>query len=171
MKKLVCVAILSLAGVGLSTGEASAWFFCHHCCGKAVICVRPYNAFSPSVFGTLCADGCYPFSCPGAGGCMPPPPPWMCGAPPWMGGGCCGPMDGGSPGGSPAPPAAKTATAPVMLLPGAVTPTMQPPPPAPMPVGATSGAQAYPTGIQATGYRAPLPWVALPAYPGSPNEK
>jgi len=58
MKKLLFAALLSLAGVGLSTGQASAWWFhCHHCCaGTAALCIKPYNAFSPSVFGSVTAD-------------------------------------------------------------------------------------------------------------------
>jgi hypothetical protein len=180
MKKLLFAAILSLAGVGLGTGQAKAWLFCHHCChGSATICVRPYNAFTPSVFGCITADGCFPLcgsQCP-----PPPPPPWMFGGP--MGGGCCGPslgcaMDGGT--SHVVAPGAPVTTSPTVLPQGAV-PTLQGPAPAQMPVG-PAGAQAYPTGIQAAGYRtyvptgmyqgyAPLPWMQPPSYPAawSPN--
>jgi len=94
MKKLIIAALLSLAGIGLVTERASAWLFCRNCC---TIRVKPYNAFSPSVFGSICADGCFPLCCPPPccppPCCCPPPPPCCCPPP------CCFPplgcpMDG-----------------------------------------------------------------------------
>jgi hypothetical protein len=176
MKKLLFAALLSLAGVGLSTERASAWLFCHHCChGSTTICCKPYNAFTPSVFGSITADGCCPISFGGCGaGGMPPPPPWMCGPPPWA----CGPScDGGCSG----PEKEKekkstTMTGPAvgtpMMLPGVAAPQYQVP--APMPAGSVAPATApgYPTGIQGAAYRsvvptgyAPLPMMQPNAYP------
>jgi hypothetical protein len=166
MKKMLLAVLLSLAGVGLSNGKASAWL-CHHCCNHcATICVRPYNAFTPSAFGTICADGC----CPLQFGHCPPPPPWMM-PPPWAGGcgpdGACGTCAVGAPHGGtaitgPAP------GAPATLPPGATVPVMQSPAPVQLPVAPTTGAVGYPTGVQPTGYHpgyAPMPWVQPPAYP------
>jgi hypothetical protein len=87
MRKLLFAAALSLAGVGLTTGQASAWLFhhCHRCCvGSATLCITPYNAFSPTCFGTVTCNGCTPL----VGGCGPAPnSPW--------GWGCCAPCGGG----------------------------------------------------------------------------
>lgn len=171
MKKMMFAVLLSLAGVGLSTGQASAWLFCHKCCNScATICVRPYNAFSPSAFGSICADGCCPLQ---FGGCAPPPwmgpPPWACGAPGCgMDGGACGSCTAGAPNG-----AMKTAPgtgSPTMLPSGSGVPNFQAPPPAQMPPGSTTGAMGYPSGVQAAGYYtggyAPMPWMPPPqGYP------
>lgn len=190
MKKLLFAALLSLAGVGLGTGQASAWLFCHHCCsGSATLCVKPYNAFSPSCFGTIACDGCFPVNFghhgpyppggPGGGpGCCPPAwgPP-SCG--PSLGcamdGGGCGPLLPGLAPHGPLMGGAPAAGAPVMLPsaagipnfqapPGAGTPTFQTPPPAPMPTGPTTGAQAWPYPVQAAGYRGPTPAGYYPGY-------
>jgi hypothetical protein len=182
MKKMLFALLLSLAGVGLSTGQASAWLLCHHCCNScATICVRPYNAFTPSAFGTICADGCCPLQF--GHGYPPPPPPWAFGGP------CCGPsmgcaMDGscgsctaGAPQGG---PAAGTPTS----LPQGTLPAFQGPVPAQAPAAPTTGSVGYPMpmGVQAAGYRAPgyypgyapMPWMQQPTYPaywnaGYPN--
>jgi len=160
MKKLLFAALLSLAGVGLGNGQAKAWWpFHHHCCaGSASICVRPYNAFSPSVFGTVTADGCFPLSF-GNHGTIPPPPPWL-GQPPWMNGGAgCG-MDGAACGGTclTGPGGGAMLTAPVagtpVMLPGSPA-TFQAPAPAPLPsapAGPTTGVQPYPVSVQTAGY-------------------
>jgi hypothetical protein len=161
MKKVLLAALLSLAGVGLGAGQAHAWLFCHKCCNKCgTICIRPYNAFTPSVFGSITADGCSPLNF----GCqLPPPPPWF--QPPWAGGaGCCA-MDGSGCGSCTA--GVPGMTAPIMLPPGNVAPAMQAPAPtAPVVVPNGAGAQAYPTGIQSAGY-SPVPWVA--PYPAAWN--
>jgi hypothetical protein len=155
MKKLLFAALLSLAGVGLSTGQASAWLFHHHCCKNcASICVKPYNAFSPSVFGSICADGCFPISASHGPA-----------APPWAGGpACCGPVDGGC-GTAPAttsPPAKGT---PTMLPGGSGGAAFQVPTPSMIPAGAQVGMP----GVQPTGY-GPLPWMQPPpAYWANPN--
>lgn len=168
MKKMLFVVLVSLAGVGLTTERASAWLLCHHCCRScATICVRPYNAFSPSAFGTICADGCCPLQ---FGQCAAPG--WAGGAP--GGAGCCGPMMDGASCGScaagtlPGTPTMVTVPGqPMMLPPGGTVPTMQAPTPAPMPPGPT-GYMGYPTGVQTAGYYpgyAPMPWMQPPAYP------
>jgi hypothetical protein len=184
MRKLLFAALLSLAGVGLSTGQASAWLFCHHCCsGSATLCVKPYNAFSPSCFGTIACDGCFPVSFGNHG----PYPPWAYGGGP----GCCPPawdaccpslgcaMDGAGcgsclPGAAPPGP---TTGAPTTLPPASV-PAFQAPPPSPMPNGPTTGARAWPYPVQSAGYRgpsayypgyAPLPWMQPMNYPASWN--
>jgi hypothetical protein len=172
MKKLLFAALLSLAGVGLGTGQASAWLRCHHCCaGTATICCKPYNAFSPGIFGSITADGCCPITfsnhgpaCPPPGFGPPMPPPW------WGGPGCCGPSVGcadgscGHGGGAAvmAPPAHGTPT----TLPAAGgAPTFQAPPPGPLPTGAPPGAQMLGApGVQPAGY-GPMPWMQPPAYP------
>jgi hypothetical protein len=161
MKKMLLAVLLSLAGVGLSNGKASAWLLCHHCCKHcATICVRPYNAFTPSAFGTICADGC----CPMQFGQCPPPPPWM--MPPC--GGCgvdgsCGTCTTVAPHGT----AVAAPGAPVTLPPAGTSPVFQAPAPVQAPVAPTTGAVGYPTGVQRAGYYpgyAPMPWVQ-PTYP------
>ena len=78
MKKLISAALLSVAALGMTSSQASAWplqkLFCKNCC---TVCVRPYNAFTPVCYGSICGDGCCPIqynqgaSCPTswAGGC------------------------------------------------------------------------------------------------------
>ncbi len=176
MKKLLLAALLSLAGVGLSTGKASAWLFhCRHCCaGSATICVKPYNAFSPSVFGSITADGCFPMAvvnhgpaC-GAPGCGMPPyfGPMGCG----MEGACCGGGFAGPVGPTgPVGPGGPPQGVPTMLPPGAGVPNFQAPPPTPMPVGTPVGAQPWGSPLQAAGYYpgyAPMPWMQPQGYPG-----
>jgi hypothetical protein len=70
MKKLLTLALFSLAGLGWSTGQAPAWFCCHKCCNKCstTLCCHPYNAFSPVCWGNITCCGC----CPLQFGCCPP---------------------------------------------------------------------------------------------------
>src|SRR5439155_10796780 len=84
MKKLFTTALLSLAGLAVTTSQASAFFNCcgWRCCNKysAKICVRPYNAFTPTCFGTITGIGCNPMNF---------------GGPTWNGPACgpsCGPV-------------------------------------------------------------------------------
>lgn len=93
MKKLIAVAVTSLAVFGLGTPRASAWFgcgCCHKCC--ATICCKQYNAFSPCCPVSIKSNGCCPILTPwygpgyGGGWGMP-----ACSA--MDGGECC---DGGS---------------------------------------------------------------------------
>src|SRR5437899_2349932 len=70
MKKLLAVALVSLATVAANAGPASAWFhcFCSDHCYSYNIHVRPYNAFSPYCFGNISCNGCAPqFALPGCG--------------------------------------------------------------------------------------------------------
>jgi hypothetical protein len=159
MRKLLFAAVVSLAGVALTTGQASAWFGCKRCCtGSATLCIRQYNAFSPSCFGSIACDGCFPvgFS-QGA--------PWGGGGPIWGGhGGSCGP-DGSCAGppvyGAPIyagtlPPGA-TAGAPIYagtLPPGAIAG-------APIAPGATAGTPIAP-GTPAPNFQAPPPAQTVP---------
>jgi hypothetical protein len=72
MKKLVVVACLSLATVGMASGQAFALGCgCRKCgcCYKFSICCRPYNAFSPICCGNLCCDGCCGCCCQPPCGC------------------------------------------------------------------------------------------------------
>jgi hypothetical protein len=86
MKRLLAVGILSLAALGMATAPAPALFHCCHwgCCGKCcqTICIRPYNAFTPVCFGSLCCTGCSPLAT-----CYPPP---ALSGPPAYGPGFCG---------------------------------------------------------------------------------
>src|SRR5262249_2617705 len=99
MKKLFAAALLSCAIVGATTSQASAWG-CWRCCNScyAKICVRPYNAFTPTCFGTITCIGCNPVNFGGPMGGMGPA----------CGGGSCGPScysgcDGGYLGTLPPP--------------------------------------------------------------------
>src|SRR5438067_10747813 len=73
MRRFLLAAVLGLGAVGLSAGPASAHHLLKcHCYKKcACICCKPYNAFSPVVFGNFCFEGC----CPSFGCCQPPAPP------------------------------------------------------------------------------------------------
>jgi hypothetical protein len=167
MRKLLLVALLSLAGVGLGTQKASAWGLCskcfHHCCCSTQICCRAYNAFSPSVFGTIYADGCCPISFgnggPGGPGCGGP----GCGGPGFCGGGPCGP-DGGCGHAAMMPPG----RGPAVMLPAGNGAPFQAPAPAPVSTGQPTGALMYPTGLQAAGY-GPMMAPQYPAYWGNQN--
>jgi hypothetical protein len=96
MKKMLFSMIVGLAslGMGAATSQAGTFglFVCgggcgecggcghcglfSHCCSKccSTICIRDYNAFSPSFCGNMCFNGCNPF-CGGGGagnpGCGP----------------------------------------------------------------------------------------------------
>jgi hypothetical protein len=89
MKKMLFSMIVGIAslGMGAATSQAGTFglFVCgghcgecggcggcklfHHCCSKccSTICVRDYNAFSPSFCGNMTFNGCNPF-CGGNGG-------------------------------------------------------------------------------------------------------
>lgn len=70
MKKFLTAALLALAVSGLSAVPSFAWGTfgliphgcCCGCCCSCNVCIRPYNAFSPVCCGSLCCDGCMPFS-------------------------------------------------------------------------------------------------------------
>ncbi len=91
MKKILSVAALALAALWLTPGTSSAggtfglftqtscWPFscfaccdCGGCCGcgkfSSTICVKPYNAFSPTCSGSLYCDGFCPLGRPGNDG-------------------------------------------------------------------------------------------------------
>jgi len=149
MNRIVTAALLSLGALGLTSGQASA-FFWKHCCNKCcTICVKPYNAFSPVAFGSVCFDGCNPIqSCP-----------------PYFGGPSCCPAPAGCDGCAPGhlPPSNPGPGAPHHPGPGAGAPGFQSPMPAPLPPGTGAGAMypnwSYPPQygqygmVQPTGYR------------------
>ncbi len=92
MKKMLFSMIVGLASLGLGAAASQAGtfglFVCgghcgecggcggcklfHHCCSRccSTICVRDYNAFSPSFCGNMTFNGCNPF-CGGYGGGYP----------------------------------------------------------------------------------------------------
>jgi hypothetical protein len=167
MKKLFTFALLSLGVLGLTTGSAHAGLFDGWCCNKwfckkncATLCVKPYNAFSPVAFGTLCLDGTFPLGY----GCQPPcyyPGGFQTMGGPMYGGPAycysdCGP---GGPVGTaqlPAPGSLQQGTA--LQVPPQAPPGFQPPVPAPMPTAAPPVPQAWavpmpPNPVQPTGYQ------------------
>lgn len=170
MKKLLCFGLLSLAALSSFAPESQAWGCCgrRHCCRySTVLCIRPYNAFSPVAYGNICADGCMPINI--YGGQMPCMQQ-SCFAPQGFGG-CCSPFGGCSTSGCcengclPAP--GSYAGAPMTVTPGQPMPAGQPgpsfTPPNPQPIGQTNYYQA-PYGyapVQPVGY-------AAPTYPQSP---
>jgi hypothetical protein len=90
MKKMLPAALLALVACGLSATSSFAGALgliphgcCFGCCCGCKVCIRPYNAFTPVVCGTLCADGCFPFSANGGG---------ACGGMGAYGGSACGPL-------------------------------------------------------------------------------
>jgi hypothetical protein len=183
MKKLLFSSVLALAGLGLCAAPSQAWTFglipyhcwpcggcsgCGKCCG--MICIRPYNAFSPVASGSMCFDGCNPFC---GGGC-PGGYPGMCP------GGCRGPGPGGYAGGYPGDYAGGpadmslpdsegyTVTADPTVPSAPAGPALAQPPAAPTPVAAPgTGAYVMPRGgpIQpagAYGYAPMLPPSVMP---------
>jgi len=153
MKKLIAIALFSIIGIGISQGQASAWWehLCckHKCC--LTICCRQYNAFSP-------------FCCDGACGYMPFNP--ACG----QGGcgvGCSYPAGSCCPGELPAATeAGKTA---VNNVPGFGAPQQVAPAPLPSAgapanpaqgFGAYGAGSAYPSGVPAynSGFTGYMPW-------------
>jgi hypothetical protein len=109
MKKLLPISILALASLWMTPGTSSAggsfglftqtscWpFSCIAgcgCCGSkccSTICVKPYNAFSPTCSGTLYCDGFCPMGTPpGYGPPQSAMPPLSFGSLPSVGD-CCG---------------------------------------------------------------------------------
>jgi hypothetical protein len=187
MKKLLTLALFSLAGLGWSTGQAPAWFCCHKCCNKCstTICCHPYNAFSPVCWGNMTCCGC----CPAQFGCCPGPMNGgYCGGGACEGGACGSPYDGfggydGTLGGCtscgidqlPAlatPKAGATTAAPA--APGAAAPTFQAPMPTPAPAstGLVPGADSAPLSVpypmlQPTSYQSMAPAAGRMPQPGA----
>ncbi len=153
MKRLLLIVILGLAGLTQVPGTASALgtFGLFTCCGcrngcGGEVCIRPYNAFSPVLCGTLYCDGCFPFA---GSPCARSPMPCCCGMP--MAGGPMVPMAPMPPNGmmpgpmppngmmpGPMPPAGMMPgpmrAPPIMPMPGQGTPPKTPeplPPPTP----------------------------------------
>lgn len=151
MKRLLLVAILGLAALFQLPGRVSAsgafgLFTCGGCCKKCgcEVCIRPYNAFSPVLCGSICVDNCFPFVGP------------QC---------ACAPRMGGPMGLPPAPmvPLAPGPYGPGPYGPGAYAPAPYGPAPlppmqAPAPLPGPGGAPASPPGA------APAP-LGTPANP------
>jgi hypothetical protein len=166
MKRLFTLALLSLSAASLTTGHASAWpCWFDKCCNKkncATLCIKPYNAFSPVCFGSICCDGCFPLSVHGGhrgspygaygpyGACGPQ---GMCG-PMWGDGGLDG-CDSCAVSQLPAPDTALTGTP--QVLPGTNPPNSPPPAPATVPTGTVPTSQAWPNvlpyGMIQAGYQ------------------
>jgi hypothetical protein len=184
MRKLLLAAVLGLAGVGLTTEKASAWIFpclfhswrCRDC---ATLCIKPYNAFSPIAYGSICADGCFPIAMRPPGMCgFPPPPPCIEDGCMMNGAGCglfgpCAPPPG-EPVASPPPAGAPASTAEPSKFPAA-------PPPAsgasisrglsyPVQAAAYYPGGYYPTNPYAYAPRMPAaPWTGYPGYTAYPG--
>jgi len=172
MKKFIALAVLSVAGLGMSVGQASAWWFYHYCCNKCctTICLQPYNAFSPVCCGNLACNGCCPMNITQG-----------CGAPNWGynsggWGGSCGAtgydgcVDGSCSVGqlpildatqqkTPAPATSAPTTTPAPAFQGPM-PTPKTGPTSYIP-GLSSGL-AMPEMIQTVGYQSPTGSVLAP---------
>lgn len=177
MKMKAClVGLLSVATLGVSTPQASAFLFHilhHRKCGRCAmtICCHPYNAFTPACFGHITCDGCCPIqSCPPQNclppACLAPLGPTHCGDPcapgqpyvNWAPHGIAGlPLHQAlQPNGQQAAPVTNG---------NGSTPNFVPPPPTPANPGSPmpNGPVSYnPYGVQQTGYY-PMP-AYYPAY-------
>lgn len=125
MKRLLLASLLGLSALLQVPGQVSAsgafgLFTCGGCCKKCgcEVCIRPYNAFSPVLCGSICVDNCVPFvgpqcACaPRMGGQMPMPgAPMMPVAP-----GPYGPMPYYAPGWGGAMPPMQQGPAPMPQL-------------------------------------------------------
>src|SRR4051794_11497280 len=69
MKKLLLAGLLSVTALSLLPQTSHAGFLCCRCNKYATyICIRPYNAFSPTCYGNITATGCCPMMLGGGGG-------------------------------------------------------------------------------------------------------
>jgi hypothetical protein len=174
MKKVLSIGVLTLASLWLTPGassaggtfglftQASCWPFncCASCKCCSTICVKPYNAFSPTCSGTLFCDGFCPLGNPSPYG---PPTSAMPGLPfgtlPSVGSCCDEPTAGLTP---PATPSAfethRTATPPAQLPVANTSGLWQNPVPyhGPVQIG-----YSYPTYAPAYNYTPPM---AIPYY-------
>lgn len=128
MKKIV-IGLLGLAVVAAGVPQVQAWCCWRRCCCKysTYICCKPYNAFTPCCYGSICCNGCCPmqFSC---GGCSSPCCPSPCCGPTIVSSNCC---DGGW--GHPVEPAPFAPGYQPMPAPGpGPAPNWVPPAPVPM---------------------------------------
>ncbi len=78
MKRLLLAALVGLGAwlqipSQVMASGAFGLFTCGGCCKKCgcEVCIRPYNAFSPVLCGSICVDNCFPFSGPQCA-CAPP---------------------------------------------------------------------------------------------------
>lgn len=148
MKKLL-ITILGLAGLFqvpgiVSASDAFGLFTCG-CCRKCgcEVCIRPYNAFSPVLCGTICGDNCFP--CGGN----------QCG---------CGPVGYGMPGHMPPGPMVPMAPNPMMQgMPGEMAPPL--PRGVPVPQAIPGAVPQVPEPLRAP--KAPQPLPEPMATPGN----
>jgi hypothetical protein len=82
MKKVLALALASLAALALNMAPASAGWFCHHCNFKVNACATQYNAFSPfCVSGVYSSKHCHKCKYPAEGPCCDPGWGGVCGGP------------------------------------------------------------------------------------------
>jgi hypothetical protein len=161
MKKLLAVALLSVAALGLSNARAWAGhFFHHHCCDRVGACAAQYNAFSPfCVSGVYTSHHCHKCVHPAEAPCCCP-----IGGADICGDGVCGPAavaggDGATLGILPAPAAPGTAQNTQPTPPLAPVPT-----PVPAIPGQSSQLSMPARMIQPLGYQPLMPAPSAPAY-------
>ena len=124
-------AVSSAAVIAASCGGCGGCGLFHHCCSKccSTICVRDYNAFSPSFCGNMTFNGCNPF-CGGNGAGYPRLRPQHSGRPLLrrLRGRCGAPVEVPGPGamampyGGPAQAAAMAQQYPQSVMPAGVQP-------------------------------------------------
>ena len=87
--KKIVIGLMGLVAFAVSVPQVHAWICWRRCCCKysTYICCRPYNAFTPVCYGSICCNGCCPmqFSCGSGGPCCPQP----CCGPSMVSQGCC----------------------------------------------------------------------------------
>ena len=160
MKKLLVVALLSVAALGLSNARVSAGhLFHHHCCGKVGACATQYNAFSPfCVTGVYTGHHCHKCFHPAEGPCCPNGCAAECVD------GACGPACVASGDG------ATLGTLPAPAAPGPKQSVQSMPPLAPVPApvpaipGQTSQLDMPARMIQPLGFQPQMPAPSAPAY-------
>ena len=153
MKRMLLVAALSLAVVGLSAAPASAGFFSPCCSKYCTLHIKPYNAFSPVAFGTICCDGFSPLGTSYPGGGFHPGLEAH-GVPSWNGHGTVIAAQPGAPYSAPG------------MLPAALPVNV---PSEPVPPGATVPHTSYRHSNGYTGYPPPYaPVYAVPYGPMTP---
>lgn len=166
MKKLVFVALLSLAALGFNSHFASAgWFSCHKC-GKLGACATQYNAFSPyCVTGVYTSSHCHKCMHPAEGPC--------CNNQGWGLdlGGCgfgCGNTICTGPASMAGGDAATLGVLPAPIVAGTAQNGQFVVPQAPAPIPAVPGAASPPLmparGLQPLGYQPTMPAPSAPAY-------
>src|SRR5260370_30639585 len=75
--KTIVIGLLSLGAFAASVQPVRAFLCWRHCCCKysTYICCRPYNAFTPTCYGSITCNGCCPMQFSNGGPFCPPPLP------------------------------------------------------------------------------------------------